>query len=61
VFPELGRRCDVDDLLANSAGAVGGALIGATILLSVRLVERHSARGERSHTAGPEARIPEYR
>lgn len=61
VFPELGRRCDVDDLLANSAGAVGGALIGAVILLSVRLVERHSARGERSHTPGPEARIPEYR
>ncbi|WP_166426663.1 VanZ family protein [Labedella populi] len=60
-FPDLGRRCDVDDLLANSAGAIAGAIIGGIILLSVRLVERYSARGERSHTPGPDVRVPEYR
>lgn len=60
-LPELSRRCDIDDLLANSAGAIAAALIGAVILLGVRLVERHSAGREHSSTPGPAARIPEYR
>lgn len=60
-LPELSRRCDVDDLLANSAGAIAAALIGAVILLVARVGERHSADRERSGAPGPEVRIPEYR
>ncbi|WP_166404804.1 VanZ family protein [Labedella endophytica] len=40
VLPELGRRCDVNDVLANSAGAAGGVLMGAIILLTTFIGRR---------------------
>ncbi|WP_208020537.1 VanZ family protein [Labedella phragmitis] len=60
-FPELGRRCDVDDLLANSGGAVAGALMGAVILWSVRLAHRRSPVADASPRSGTPSPIPEYR
>jgi glycopeptide antibiotics resistance protein len=60
-LPELGRRCDVDDLLANSAGAIAGALMGAVILWSVRLAHRRSPVADASPRSGTPPRIPEYR
>lgn len=40
VVPSLGRRCDVDDLLANSAGVVAAVLVGSLILGVVHIARR---------------------
>lgn len=47
VVPSLGRRCDVDDLLANSAGAVAAVAVGSLLLLIAHLVTRRGGGGRR--------------
>jgi membrane-associated protease RseP (regulator of RpoE activity) len=51
VVPSLGRRCDVDDLLANSAGAVAAVLVGSAILGVTGAITRRRDAAERSARA----------
>ncbi len=57
----LGRRCDVDDLLANSAGTAIGVLLGAAVLGVAHLLRRRPVVEEDSRPVGTEVRMPEYR
>lgn len=55
VVPSLGRRCDVDDLLANSAGVVAAVVVGSVIVGVAHIAER---RRRRPHPV-PECASPE--
>jgi hypothetical protein len=48
VVPSLGRRCDIDDLLANSAGAVAAVVVGSVVLGVTGAVTRHRDAAARS-------------
>lgn len=62
VVPSLGRRCDVDDLLANSAGSVAAVLVGS-VIVGVAHIERRRRRLRQPlpKTAAPERALHSVR